>query len=116
MSNNINRVMVIGNLTNDPQLKYTPAGTPVVNFSIANNSSYTTKGGEKRDEVSYFNIVGWNKTAALCAEYLSKGKKVCVDGKLKQRRWQDGTTGNNRSSIDIVIDSIEFLTPVKNNE
>ena len=111
---NHNHFSVIGNLTRDVELKYTPSGTPVANFSIANNNSYTSN-GQKVDEVSYFNVVAWTKLAELCSEYLKKGKKVLIAGRLQQRRWETND-GEKRNVIEVVAKEVEFLTPMEKRQ
>ena len=89
MSWDINHVILVGRLTRDPELTYTPSGTAVCRFSIAvNRSSGPSSENSGDNSTSYFNIVTWNKTAEICKEYLSKGKQVGIDGRLQQRRWE----------------------------
>jgi len=103
-----NRVIVAGNLTRDPETRFIPSGTAVTEFSIAVNYRYKSKAtNESREEVSYFDIVVFGKMGENCAEYLSKGRPVLVEGRLRQRRWeQDGT---KRSKIEIMADNVQFL-------
>ena len=105
MSWDINRVNVIGRLTRDPELKYTPSGAPVVNFGIAVGGKPSQSGEEN---VSFFNIVGWGKLAENISNYLSKGKQVAIDGRLDQRRWK-AQDGSNRSVVEIIAERVEFL-------
>jgi single-strand DNA-binding protein len=102
MAWDINRVVLIGNLTRDVELRYTSNGTPVAKLGIA-------VGGMQKDSVSFFNVVVWNKQAENCSKYLSRGKRVAIDGRLEQRTWeaQDGT---KRSSVEIIADRVEFLS------
>jgi len=104
---NFNKVIIMGNLTRDPELKYLPSGKPVANFSIAINDKYK-KGEELVENVSYFDIVVFSRQAETCNEYLSKGRPVLIEGKLQQRRWeqQDGT---KRNKVEIVANSVIFL-------
>lgn len=104
---NFNKVIIMGNLVRDPELRYTPSGTPVANFVIAANDKYQ-KDGNTIENVSYFDIVTFSKQAENCNEYLSKGRPVLVEGKLQQRRWeaQDGT---KRSKVEVVASKIIFL-------
>ncbi len=102
---NINRVTLIGNLTKDVELKYSKDGKAIGKFSIAVN-------GMDQNDVSFFNIVVFGKAAENCSQYLSKGKKVGIDGRLKQNRWQ-GDDGKPRSTIDIIASSVEFLSSVE---
>ena len=110
MSWDINHVVLVGRLTRDPELTYTPSGAAVCRFSIAVNR--TSGGGNPQDDsgTSYFTIVTWNKTAEICKEYLSKGKQVGVEGRLQQRRWA-GQDGVRRSTIEIVANNVQFFGP-----
>ena len=103
-----NRVIVAGNLTRDPETRFLPSGTAVTEFAIAVNSRFKSKAtNELREEVSFFDIVVFGKTGENCAEYLSKGSPVLVEGRLRQRRWE--TDGQKRSKIEIVADNVQFL-------
>jgi single-strand DNA-binding protein len=108
MSRSVNKVILIGNLTKDPELRYTPQGTPVASFGLATNRSWTTDTGEKRDEAEFHRIVAWNKLAELCSQFLTKGKKVFVEGRLSTRSWnaQDGT---QKSTTEIIISDMILL-------
>jgi len=108
MARSLNRAQLIGNLTRDPELRYTPQGTAVCSFGIATNRSWTTETGEKRDEAEFHRIVAWNKLAELCSQFLTKGKKVFVEGRLSTRNWnaQDGT---QRTTTEIIISDMILL-------
>src|SRR5260221_10572140 len=108
MAKSLNKVQLIGNLTRDPELRYTPNGTAVCSFGIATNRSWTTESGEKKDEAEFHNIVSWNKLAELCSQFLSKGSKVFVEGRLATRTWtaQDGAQKNR---TEIVISDMILL-------
>ncbi len=108
MARSLNRVQLIGNLTRDPELRYTPTGTAVCSFGIATNRSWTTEAGEKRDEADFHRIVAWNKLAELCSQFLTKGKKVFVEGRLTTRNWnaQDGT---QKTTTEIIISDMILL-------
>lgn len=108
MSNDLNRVILIGRLTKDPELRYTPAGTGVANFSLANNRSYST-GGEKKEDVSYFDCIAWSKLGEIINEHCKKGQKLAVDGRLQQRRWDD-QDGKKQSKIEMVVENFQFLS------
>lgn len=108
MAKSLNKVQLIGNLTADPELKYTPSGTAVTTFSIATNRAWTEKSGEKKEEVEYHRIVAWQKLAELISQYLSKGKKVYVEGRLATKQWED-KEGNKKQSTEIVINDVIFL-------
>ena len=103
-----NKVILVGNLTKDPELRYTSGGIAVTNFSVAVNRAYTTKEGEKREEVSFFEIAALRKLAENCGEYLKKGSPVLVEGRLKEDRWED-EEGNRRSKIKIEAYDVVFL-------
>lgn len=106
----LNRVLLIGNLTRDPELKYLPSGSAVCEFSIAVNRNWTDKKtGDKKEEVSFIDIVSWGRTAEICAEYLKKGRSTFVEGRLQQDRWEDQKTGQKRSKIRVNAESVQFL-------
>jgi len=108
-SRSLNKVMLIGNLTRDPELRYTPQGTAVCTFGLATNRSWLPEGAsERREETEFHRIVAWNKLGELCAQLLAKGRKVFVEGRLSTRTWtaQDGT---QRTTTEIVIDDMIIL-------
>lgn len=110
----LNKVMLIGNLTRDPELRYTPQGTAVVTFGLATNRSWTsTDGGDRQEETEYHRIVAWSKLAEICSQLLSKGRKVYVEGRLQTRKWQT-QEGTERETTEIVIDNMIALSPPKN--
>lgn len=113
MAKSLNRVQLIGNLTRDPELRYTPNGIAVCSFGIATNRNWKTESGEKKDEAEFHNIVAWNKLAELCSQFLVKGGKVYVEGRLATRSWnaQDGT---QRTRTEIVISDMILLGERKN--
>ena len=111
MSNDLNRVILVGRLTRDPELRHTPAGAAVCSFSLANGRSYT-QGSEKKEQTSYFDIVAWSKLGELIAEYCKKGTQIAVEGRLQQRTWND-SEGNRKSKIEVVADNIQFLAKPK---
>lgn len=104
----LNRVILIGNLTRDPELRFTPTGSPVAGFGLAVNRVYTNKQGEKVENVDYFNIVVWAKLAELCAEYIHKGSPIAVEGRLQSRSWET-EDGQKRSTVEIVAENVQFL-------
>lgn len=108
MAKSLNRVQLIGNLTRDPELRYTPNGTAVCSFGIATNRSWTTESGEKKDEAEFHNIVAWNKLAELCSQFLTKGGKVFVEGRLATRSWQ-AQDGTQKQRTEIVISDMILL-------
>ncbi len=108
MARSLNKVQLIGNLTRDPELRYTPNGTAVCSFGLATNRTWKTDAGEKHDEAEFHNIVAWNKLAELCSQFLVKGRKVFVEGRLATRTWtaQDGA---QRNKTEIVISDMILL-------
>jgi single-strand DNA-binding protein len=108
MARSLNRVQLIGNLTRDPELRYTPSGAAVCSFSLATNRAWTTDSGEKHEEAEFHRIVAWNKLAELCSQFLTKGRKVYVEGRLSTRNYnaQDGTP---KSITEIVISDMILL-------
>lgn len=109
-----NRVELIGNLTRDPELRYTPNGAAVVNFGLATNRTYVTE-GERREEVDFHRLIAWNKLAELCNQLLKKGNKVFVSGRLQTRSWEV-SEGDKRSITEIVVEDMILLTPKANGE
>ena len=104
---NYNRVILMGNLTRDPELRYTPNGSAVVNFSIAVNRRYKVD-NEKREETSFFDIVFFGKRAETIAEYMKKGRPLLVEGRLQQRRWETDE-GQKRSKVEVVGENFQFM-------
>ena len=109
MSVNINRVMLAGNLTRDPEMRFTPSGTAVSNLGLAVNREYTTKEGERKKEVSFIRIVVWGKQAQSCQEYLKKGSAILVEGRLQSRSWET-TEKEKRSTLEVTAERVHFLT------
>lgn len=108
MARSLNRAQLIGNLTRDPELRYTPSGAAVCSFSIATNRAWTTDTGEKHEEADFHRIVAWNKLAELCSQFLVKGRKVFVEGRISTRSYtaQDGTV---KSITEIIISDMILL-------
>ena len=103
----LNKVMIIGHLGKAPEMRYTPNGKAVTEFSVATSRSWTTD-GEKREETEWFNVVCWSKLAEICAEYLDKGRQVYVEGHMKTRSW-DGECGKKHYRAELVADTVKFL-------
>jgi single-strand DNA-binding protein len=101
-----NKIIVLGNLTKDPDLRYTPRGTAVCNFRIASTTRYRSN-GEAKEETLFIDTVVWGKQAEACGQYLQKGRPVLVEGRLQERRWE--SDGQQRSKMEIVADSVRFL-------
>ena len=104
--NNLNSILLEGNLTRDPELRYTPKGTPVCTLVVSSTRTYKVN-GERTEEVSFIEATTWGKLATVCAEHLAKGRGVRVVGRIKQERWEDGD-GNPRSKIVVVAEHVEF--------
>jgi single-strand DNA-binding protein len=108
MAASLNKAMLIGNLTRDPELRKTTSGQSVCSFSIATNRTYTDASGVKKDQPEYHNIVAWGKLGEICAQYLVKGKKVYIDGRIQTRDW-DGTDGQKRYRTEVVAENMIML-------
>tara|TARA_R110002111_G_scaffold187022_1_gene252720 strand:- start:974 stop:1450 length:477 start_codon:yes stop_codon:yes gene_type:complete len=107
---NLNKVMLMGNLTRDPELRYTPNNTAVANLGMAINRTWFNKQtNEKQDETTFVDLEAWGRTAEVLNQYLKKGRPLYVEGRLKLDQWQDKESGGNRSKLKIVIESFEFL-------
>ncbi|MBI3379262.1 single-stranded DNA-binding protein [Candidatus Gottesmanbacteria bacterium] len=104
----LNKVILIGNLTRDPELRYTPAGTAVCTFGLATNRSWTTQTGETKEETEFHRIVAWNKLGELCAQLLAKGRKTYVEGRLSTHSWT-GQDGTQRMTTEVVIEDMIIL-------
>ena len=115
MARSLNKVMLIGNLTRDPEMRYTPQGTAVVTFGIATNRNWTTDTGEKKEDVEFHNVVAWNKLAEICANLLKKGRKVYVEGRLATRSWQ-GQDGAQKQRTEVVISDMVILDKKEGGE
>ena len=100
MARSLNKVQLIGNLTRDPELRYTPAGTAVCTFSVATNRQWTTDSGEKKEDAEFHRVVAWNKLAEICSQMLKRGSRVFVEGRLQTREWE-GQDGNKRNTTEI---------------
>ena len=104
----LNKALLIGNLTRDPELRYVPSGSAVASFTLAMNRVYKLQTGEKKEEVSFVRVVVWGRMAEICAEYLKKGRAVFVEGRLQSRSW-DGQDGQKRNSLEVVAVNVQFL-------
>jgi len=108
MSRGLNKVMIIGHLGRDPEMRYTPSGRPVTTFSVATSRSWKSSEGERRTETEWFNIVAWGSLAEICNQYLKKGQQVYIQGRLQTRRWEDDD-GNKRSTTEVVAREMIML-------
>jgi single-strand DNA-binding protein len=104
----VNRMTIIGNLGSEPEMRFTPGGRPVTSFRVATNWRYTTPDGERKEETEWFNVVCWSKLAEQCNQFLSKGRLVYIEGRLRMRTWE-GQDGQTRSRNEIVADRVKFL-------
>ena len=104
----MNKVMLIGNLTRDPELRYTTSGVPVCSFTIAVNRRFKTADGQR--ETDFFNVSAWRQLGELCANHLAKGRKIAVAGSVRTRSYE-AKDGTKRTAVDVVADDVEFLTP-----
>ena len=104
----VNKVMIIGRLGQDPEMKYTPSGAAVCNFSVATSESWTDKSGQKQEKTEWHRIVVWGKLAELCNQYLAKGRQAFIEGKLQTRSWDD-KDGNKRYTTEVLANTVQFL-------
>jgi len=108
MSRGLNKVMIIGYLGKDPEMRYTPSGRPVTTFNVATHRSWNTSDGERRTETEWFNVVAWGGLAEICNQYLTKGQQVYIDGRLQSRNWDD-KDGNHHTSVEVVANEMIIL-------
>jgi single-strand DNA-binding protein len=108
MSRGLNKVMIIGHLGRDPEMRYTPSGRPVTTFTVATSRTWNTSDGERHNETEWFNIVTWGNLAEICKQYLVKGQQVYIEGRLQTRRWDDND-GVKHTSIEIVANEMMML-------
>lgn len=106
---NLNKVMLMGNLTRDPEIKYTPKGTAIAVFGLATNRSYTLESGEKREEVTFVDCEAYARIAEVIGEYCKKGKPIFVEGRLKLDTWDDKTSGQKRSKMKVIVEVMQLL-------
>jgi len=104
----LNKVLLIGNLTKDPELRYTPQGTAVTNLRLAVNRKYKDRNQELKEEVCFITVVAWDKQAEICNQYLQKGRPVFIEGRLQSRSWEDNA-GQKRSVIEVRAERVQFL-------
>jgi single-strand DNA-binding protein len=106
---NLNKVLLLGNVTRDPEIRYTPKGSAVCDLGVAVNRSYTTDSGEKREEVTFVDVTLWGRTAEVANEYLKKGRPVFVEGRLQMDTWDDKQTGQKRTRLRVVAENMQLL-------
>lgn len=104
----LNKVMIIGNLGTDPEMRFTPNGNPVTTFRIATTRNYTSPDGERRQETEWFSVITWNRLAETCNQYLSKGRRAYIEGRLQTRSWE-GQDGQRRTRVEVVANTVIFL-------
>ena len=104
-----NKVILLGNLTRDPEVRYTPKGSAVCDLGIAVNRVYTTEGGEKREEVTYVDVVLWSRLAEIAGEYLKKGRPIFIEGRLQLDTWDDKQSGQKRSKLRVIGETMQLL-------
>jgi single-strand DNA-binding protein len=104
-----NKVLLMGNLTRDVEVRYTPSNQPVANIGLAVNRRYKTAEGEAREEVTFIDCEAWGKTAENISKFFSKGRPIFIEGRLKLDQWQDKTDGSNRSKLKVVVEGFEFV-------
>lgn len=108
MSRGLNKVMLIGHLGRDPEMRYTPSGKPVTSFSIATNRTWVTADGERREATEWFNVVAWRELAEICHQHLSKGSRVYIEGRLQTRSWES-PDGQRHYRTEVVADEMIML-------
>jgi len=108
MTRGLNKVMLIGRLGHDPEMRYTPSGRPLTKFQLAVNRSWKSADGEKKSETEWFNVVTWGKLAEICNQYLTKGQQVYIEGRLHTRQWQDEESGNH-SAVEVIAQEMLML-------
>jgi len=104
----LNRIMLIGNVGTDPEMRFTPSGNPVTSFRVATSRVYTTSEGERKQETEWFTVVAWKKQAESCNQFLTKGQRVYVEGSLRTRSWE-GRDGQKRVTVEVVANRVLFL-------
>jgi len=109
MAGSVNKVILVGNLGADPELRYTSSGSPVCELRLATNESWTDKQGQKQERTEWHRIIVWGKTGENCSKYLSKGRQVYIEGRLQTRSWDD-KDGNKRYTTEIVANDVQFLS------
>lgn len=114
MSRGLNKVMLIGRLGRDPEMRYTPSGRPVTTFSLATSRTWNTSEGERRTETEWFNIVAWGSLAEICKQYLNKGQQAYIEGRLQTRHWEDAE-GIKHSATEIVANEMIMLGERREN-
>lgn len=106
---NFNKVLLMGNLTRDPEVRYTPKGTAIATIGLAVNRTWTTEAGEKKEEVTFVDVEVWGRQAETIGQYMAKGKPIFIEGRLKLDQWDDKESGQKRSKLKVVCESFQFI-------
>ncbi|RMG50200.1 single-stranded DNA-binding protein [Chloroflexus sp.] len=109
MARDLNKVMIIGRLGVDPELRYTASGAPVATFRVAASRQWRDQNGDLHDETEWFNVVAWNRLAEICHQYLSRGARVYIEGRLQTRTWEDAQSGQTRSRVEVIVQDMILL-------
>jgi single-strand DNA-binding protein len=109
MARDLNKVMIIGRLGADPEMRYTPSGSPVTTLRVASGRQWRDGGGEPREETEWFSVVAWNKLAEICNQYLAKGSRVYIEGRLQTRSWDDPQSGQTRYKTEVIASDMIIL-------
>ena len=113
---NFNKVILAGNLTRDPELRYTPKGTAIARIGLAINRNWTTETGEKKEEVTFVDVDAFGKTAEIIGQYLKKGRPILIEGRLRYDTWDDKQTNQKRSKLGVVLESFQFMDSQRSGE
>ncbi|MCM0605571.1 MAG: single-stranded DNA-binding protein [Xanthomonadaceae bacterium] len=105
----VNKVILVGRLGQAPEVRYTPSGAAVANFSVATNESWTDKSGQKQEKTEWHRVVVWGKLAELCKTYLAKGRQVYIEGKMQTRQWEDKKDGQTKYTTEVMAQTVQFL-------
>lgn len=114
MSRGLNKIMIIGHLGRDPEMRYTPSGRPVTTFTVATSRTWNASDGERHTDTEWFNVVAWGNLAEICKQYLTKGQQVYIEGRLQTRRWDDAD-GNKHTNVEIVASEMMILGDRRDN-
>lgn len=113
---NFNKVLLMGNLTRDPEVRYTPKGTAIATIGLAVNRVWTNEGGEKKEEVTFVDVDVWGRQAETIGQYMAKGRSIFIEGRLKLDQWDDKESGQKRSKLKVVCENFQFLGAPRNAE
>lgn len=113
---NFNKVILAGNLTRDPELRYTPKGTAIARLGLAINRNWTSEAGEKKEETTFVDVDAFGKTAEIIGQYLKKGRPILIEGRLRYDTWEDKQTGQKKSKLGVVLESFQFMDSNRQTE